>query len=610
MMINFSARIVVPKRRFKRFVVVSVTTTILLLICSTNLLIMTQAASGDLDQTFDNDGKVVTEFFGQVEVANAIALQEDGKLVVAGYTQQPSMSQTLDFALARFNPDGSLDNTFDGDGKVITGFSPNHRDVANALVIQSDGKIILGGSTSFRGDDDNTDFGFALARYNPDGSLDNTFDSDGKVVTNISNPTGSFLHFREGIYSLALQDDGKILATGAGLILGLEFSDFATIRYNTDGSLDTTFGTNGKVFTAFPHPNGADPDDAASEVFIQENGTILVAGRVHYGELVYGLAKYNTDGSPDMTFGQGGKTTTNFPRANYNSGNKDAGVAIQADGKIVLGGYTEINAVKYFALTRLEVKGDIDTSFGDGGQVTTNFAGSIHALKIQNDGTILAAGDAPNGSGNFALAQFDCDGNLDESFGNNGIITTDFSGGADRINALAIQCDGRILAAGSATNSTGNLDFAIARYLGSLVKSDFDFDGDSTADVAVWEPSSGMWFINNSSDGSTSSMGWGTNGDTIVPADYDGDGRTDIAVWRPSNGTWYIQKSSDNGLQVAGWGIATDKPVPADYDGDGYADVAVWRPTNGTWYIQKSSNKSLQVVGWGADGDVPASGRP
>lgn len=135
----------------------------------------------------------------------------------------------------------------------------------------------------------------------------------------------------------------------------------------------------------------------------------------------------------------------------------------------------------------------------------------------------------------------------------------------------------------------------------------FDFDGDGRTDQSVWRPSTGVWQIKNSSNGSTTSVGWGVTGDKIVPGDYDGDGKTDIAIWRPSTGQWFIINSSDGSIRTVAWGVTGDVPVPGDYDGDGRADIAVWRPSNGVWFIINSSNTSVTTVGWGVNGDVPVA---
>ncbi|HXU37873.1 MAG TPA: FG-GAP-like repeat-containing protein [Blastocatellia bacterium] len=143
---------------------------------------------------------------------------------------------------------------------------------------------------------------------------------------------------------------------------------------------------------------------------------------------------------------------------------------------------------------------------------------------------------------------------------------------------------------------------------GSSGRTSFNFDGDAKTDQSVWRPSTGVWLIKNSSNGSTTSVGWGINGDKLAPGDYDGDGKTDTAIWRPSTGAWFIINSSDGSTKTVGWGVNTDVPAPADYDGDGKTDTAVWRPSNGSWFIINSSNGSVTIVGWGVNGDVPVAG--
>lgn len=436
-----------------------------LALVSINLQQTTRAAAGDLDLTFGNGGKVSADLFGEVEVANACALQSNGKIVIAGSTAPLANSTNRgEFALARFNSDGTLDATFGNGGKVSTDFDVTHKDQANAVAVQSDGKIIAAGFTSFSGSDDNTDSAFALARYNADGTLDSSFGNGGKVVTNLSNPIGFNTYYRESINALAIQSDGKIVATGTAFLNFTQSMDFTTVRYNTDGSLDSSFGQDGKVFTNFTNSTPSEPNDSAGEIFIQNDGKIIVAGRVHHLAFDCGIARYNGDGSLDSTFGQGGQIATNLVRQNSGNLGKETAMTVAANGKIILGGFTQTDGGNHFALARFEANGNPDATFGNAGQATTNLSGAIRSLKVQSDGKIIAAGESPNGAGDFALVQFNNDGTLDATFGNGGQITTDFFGRADKLNALLIQQDGKLLAIGTATNSAENADFAIVRY--------------------------------------------------------------------------------------------------------------------------------------------------
>jgi uncharacterized delta-60 repeat protein len=404
------------------------------------------APPGDLDPTFDGDGKVTTDFAGIFEIAGAVAIQGDGKIVAAGTAAD--VSGISDFALARYNTDGSLDPTFDGDGKVTTDFA-GASDEANAISIQGDGKIVAAGVAriGLNGPQD-----FALARYNTDGSLDTAFDGDGKVTTD-------FAGANDQAHAVAIQGDGKIVAAGVAGDVISGTNDFGLARYNANGSLDTTFGGDlplpvpgdGKVTTDF-----AGPTDQAFGVAIQGDGKIVAAG---LSGSDFALARYNSDGSLDTAFDGDGKVTTDF------AGPTDQAhaVAIQGDGKIVAAGFAGSDFD--FALARYNTDGSLDTTFGGDGKVTTDFAGSgsrdeAHAVAIQGDGKIVAAGLAVvSGIFDFALARYRADGSLDTIFSGDGKVTTDFAGDFDVANGVVIQANGRIVAAGFAGD-----DFALARY--------------------------------------------------------------------------------------------------------------------------------------------------
>jgi uncharacterized delta-60 repeat protein/uncharacterized repeat protein (TIGR01451 family) len=400
------------------------------------------APPGDLDTSFDGDGKVTTDFGASGDDAFGVAIQGDGKIVAAGGAFPGS---TLDFALARYNPDGSLDPTFDTDGKVTTDFL-GATDQANAISIQGDGKIVAAGLAFVSGNAD-----FALARYNPDGSLDPTFDTDGKVTTD-------FGASGDNAFGVAIQADGKIVAAGSAIVSGNR--EFGLARYNPDGSLDPTFDTDGKVTT-----DVAGSIDEAHAISIQGDGKLVAAGRALLGSNAdFALARYNPDGSLDPGFDIDGKVTTDV----FGQSDEAHAISIQGDGRIVSAGSAVLSGNRQFALARYNPDGSLDPAFDTDGKVTTDFPFGhdvAFGLAIQADGGMVAAGHAPGSGGNadFALARYNSDGSLDTTFSGDGKVTTDFASSVDEAYAVAIQGNGRIVAAGRAfTGST--FDFALARY--------------------------------------------------------------------------------------------------------------------------------------------------
>jgi len=420
-----------------------------------------RAAAGALDPTFDTDGMVTTAIGSGTadDQANAIAVQPDGKILVAGQSDQGSnFVSNYDFALVRYNSDGSLDTTFDTDGIVTTDFG-NVLENGNDIVLQPDGKIIVAGSSI--ADILGTIADVALARYNSDGSLDTTFDTDGKVTTDFGNSD-------ETASAVALQPDGKIIVAGA-TNLGMN-NDFALVRYNSDGSLDTTFDSDGILTTDF---GGAFSPEAASSLGLQPDGKIIAAGGITDigGNIAdFALVRYNSDGSLDTTFDTDGKVTTDFDSTFYDSANA---IALQPDGKIVVAGITEdiFNNLADFALARYNSDGSLDTTFDTDGKVTTDLGSSIDFgsdVALQLDGKIvMAGGSLLGGSIDFALARYNSDGSLDATFDTDGLVITSFDNiFYDAANAIALQPDGKIVAAGTSSNVqfTTGFDFAVVRY--------------------------------------------------------------------------------------------------------------------------------------------------
>ena len=420
---------------------------------------------GDLDTTFGTGGKVTTQFGTSQSEAAAVVLQSDGKFVAAGYSFNGTNS---DIALARYNANGSLDTTF-GTGGIVTTDIGNVDNASFALAIQpADGKLIAAGSSINGMNDD-----FAVVRYNTNGTLDNTFGTGGIVTTNFAGNSFDYIE------AVALQPDGKIVAAGS-LFNGSSFL-FALARYNTNGTLDDTFGTGGRVTTSFTNV-----DDLARAMVLQPDGKIIVAGEADTDIVV---ARYNSNGTLDTTFDGDGKAITSI-------GLFDAAydVALQPDGKIVIAGEAGDGNNSDFVAARYESTGSLDLTFDGDGIVTTPIGSSNEiatAISLQSNGKIIVGGFSFNGGNDdFALVRYNSNGTLDSSFGTGGKVTTDFSSSNDYALALAIQAASRVIVVGSS-----NTNFAAAAYsLGTTTGCSYSLSPTSATVTAF--PGTGSFSIN------------------------------------------------------------------------------------------------------------------
>lgn len=425
------------------------------------------AQPGSLDNTFGTGGKVTTTFGTADDYGNSVAIQSDGKIVVAGISKPGT---NFDFALVRYNSDGTLDNTFGTSGKVTTDFG-GADDRGNSVAIQLDGKIVVAGQT-------NADY--ALVRYNSNGTLDNTFGSSGKVVTDFSSNS-------DYGNSVILQPDGKIIVGGQSV--GNNW-DFSMARYTSNGTLDNTFGISGKITMDF-HLGGYSYDYGGF-VTLQPNGKILLAGSAYDTVHYFGLLRYNSNGSVDNTFGTGGKVCMTFGGSDL----EGRAVAVQADNKIVMAGWSNIGVHQAFALARFDTIGNLDNTFGTGGKVTTVIGtanAGAYSMVIQADGKIILAGHSYNYYDDFTVVRYNSDGSLDNTFGSSGKVVTNFANHDDGIFGIALQGDGKIVVAGNSYNGS-NLDIALARY-NAVSTTDIEENNQETGINIFPNPNNGTFAI-------------------------------------------------------------------------------------------------------------------
>lgn len=449
------------------------------------LYIVSLVAHGNLDCSFSNCGRVETSF-GIDSTAKAIVVQPDGKIIVAGYSD---MNGQNTFALVRYNTDGTVDKSFGYDGIALTKFGANEKcSGAQAVMIQPDGKIVAAGFTNAI---KNT-FRWCLARYNQDGSPDAEFFGGRAIMPGTVINTFGGIDDASQVHALAMQADGKIVA--AGISVMADKVVFALARYNSNGSLDTSFNkdTQGSIPGIIRTDFGSQhkKDDRAYAVMVQPDGKIVVGGSSYVsGCKTFALARYLSDGALDTSFYNPGFSKVHGTViASFAGGETDAAIKallMQADGTIIAGGYTNSCQTRSdnfrFALARFLPCGQLDTSFGVDsraivpGTVTTSFghqegSSQINSMVMQTDGKIIAGGFLKSKSeSSFALARYNHDGSLDFVFSNEdsvaGTIRTKFPGSSeDEIYCLALHPSGSLVAVGkTATNIRPHI--ALARYV-------------------------------------------------------------------------------------------------------------------------------------------------
>ncbi|WP_027378041.1 T9SS type A sorting domain-containing protein [Kaistella palustris] len=405
------------------------------------------AQSGSLDNSFNQTGILSGNYSTGNNSGDALAVQPDGKIIVAGAT---GSSSAIKVGVNRHNADGSLDTTFGTNGKIS--FSSGWiKSFVKEIVVQPDGKIVLAG---YRWDDSTGDF--VLVRLNPDGSFDNTFGTAGIAIID-----GGQTEVSE---SFAMTNEGDFILSG------YVNDHFSMAKVKSDGTIDTAFGTDGWVITEF-----GQLASYSKSIAITSEGRIILGGMildVFENKFKYGIAAYHPDGTIDTSFGEDGKLNFHVGPENDN----DFGVKVIAlkDGKILIGGHSwyATQPLRYeLVVARLNADGSFDSTYGTDGffrtRLVENGESYLADMALQADGKLVLAGAANQGSAyDSGLARVTADGHLDASFGDKGKVFLHIAGTTySEIYKVILQPDGKIMVSGDMAPAGSPVQYFLARFL-------------------------------------------------------------------------------------------------------------------------------------------------
>ena len=464
---------------------------ILLFLCT-----YVNAQIGSPDGSFNSNGYVINPLSAtDDDYGNSIAVQSDGKVLVAVYHPEEW------FKVVRYRIDGAIDNTFGAGGVVTIRQNPIKTAGSYAVALQSDGKIIVGGYTWT---DDNNDF--ALVRLKTDGVVDSTFGTDGWVYTPVS-PITVYPFGDDKIRKIKVLSDNSIIAAGYAYN-GID-NDFALAKYDVNGALVTTFGTNGKIVL------DVNNDDFITDLGITGTGNIAVVGNSNTSTNTdISVAQFTAAGVPDPAFNGGNVVTTGL------TGNYEAyGLAVQSNNYLVITGLTPPTSAKDVYVARITTTGAFDTNFGGTGEITINYAGGIsndegRSIAVQSDGRIIIAGitDAitPPSTYDVLLIRLNSDGSLDTGFGANGKAVNSVSANDDYVYGVTLYGPRIYVTGATHYSGTGTKDFYLASFENDfntlpIVLSDFYAQKLTSAVSLKWQTSSEenvkRFVIERSSDG-------------------------------------------------------------------------------------------------------------